>query len=160
MFYVKLVDLSATYQMPFAVCRSDVCFLKSEGGLKGPPALNRTFQSPPGIGLRKVTTLNTWMDFVLRRGYLFPYKASTVSEPPQPPQPRVLWRDRRRPLHRRRSSSDARNHNRIRRIVWWGRYPGSLDLILIETVSLPCPDYWRKSLWPKLFTFSLESLFQ
>ena len=36
MFYVKIVDLSTTvtYQIPFAVCRSDVWFLISEGGPK------------------------------------------------------------------------------------------------------------------------------
>ena len=37
--------------MMFAVCRSDVWFSGSEGGSKRPPAQNRTFQSPPGIGL-------------------------------------------------------------------------------------------------------------
>ena len=53
MFYVKVVDLLTTYQMPFAVCRSDVWFFRSEGGgRKAPPAQNRTFQSPPGIGLK------------------------------------------------------------------------------------------------------------
>ena len=51
MFSVKVVDLSTTYQMPFSACRSDVWFSRSEGGRKGPPAQNRTFQSPPGIGL-------------------------------------------------------------------------------------------------------------
>ena len=51
MFYVKVVDLLSTYKMPFGVCRSDVWFLRSEGGPKRPPAQNRTFQSPPGIGL-------------------------------------------------------------------------------------------------------------
>ena len=48
-FFIKVVDLSTSYQMPFAVCRSNVCFLISEGGRKGPrpesnlskPARNR-----------------------------------------------------------------------------------------------------------------------
>ena len=53
MFYVKVVDLSTNYEMQFAVCRSDVWFLRSEGGSeKATPAQNRTFQSPLGIGLR------------------------------------------------------------------------------------------------------------
>ena len=51
MFYVKVVDLSMTYQIPLAVCRFDVWYLRSEGGRKRPSAQNRTFQSPPGIGL-------------------------------------------------------------------------------------------------------------
>ena len=50
-FYVKVVDLSTAYPMAVAVCHSDVWFLISEGGPKRPPAKNRTFQSPPGIGL-------------------------------------------------------------------------------------------------------------
>ena len=36
MFYVKVVDLSTTYWMLFAVCRSDVWFFISEGCRKGP----------------------------------------------------------------------------------------------------------------------------
>ena len=40
MFYVKVVDLSTAYQTPFAVCRSGVWFLISEGGVGGP-------KSPP-----------------------------------------------------------------------------------------------------------------
>ena len=49
--YVKVVELSTTYQMPFAVYRSDMWFFRSERGPKGEkaPAQNQTFQSPPGI---------------------------------------------------------------------------------------------------------------
>ena len=54
MFYVKVVDLATTYQIPFAVCRSYVWFLRYEGAEKAPSAQNRAFQSPPGIGLRRV----------------------------------------------------------------------------------------------------------
>ena len=52
MFHAKFADLSTTYKMPFAICRSDVWFLIYERGPKRSPfAPNRTFQSPPGIGL-------------------------------------------------------------------------------------------------------------
>ena len=37
MFYVKVLDLSKTYQMPFAVCRSDVWLSRSEEGRKETP---------------------------------------------------------------------------------------------------------------------------
>ena len=49
MFDIKVVDLSTTYQMPFAVGRFDVWFSRSEGAEKAPrsesnlsePARNR-----------------------------------------------------------------------------------------------------------------------
>ena len=51
-FYVKVVELWQTYPTPFAACRSDAWFSRSDGGPNlPPPAQNRTFQSPPGIGL-------------------------------------------------------------------------------------------------------------
>ena len=38
--------------MPFAACRSDAWFLRSDWGPnRPPPAQNRTYQSPRGIGL-------------------------------------------------------------------------------------------------------------
>ena len=82
MFWVKVVDLLATYQKLFAVCRSDVWLLKSEAGAeKAPPAQNRTFQSPPGIWVKCnasvffcegfttswVTRLGRWGDSSYRR---------------------------------------------------------------------------------------------
>ena len=45
-FYVKVVDLSTTYQMPFAVCRSDVWFSRSEGGAENPPRPESNLSEP------------------------------------------------------------------------------------------------------------------
>ena len=58
MFYVKVVDLSTTYQMPLAVCRFDVWFFISEGGgaERHPAAQNRTFQSSPGKELNALSS--------------------------------------------------------------------------------------------------------
>ena len=52
-FFTKVVGLSTNYQMPFTICRSDSWFSRSDG--EGEKARFRTFQSPPGIGLRSFT---------------------------------------------------------------------------------------------------------
>ena len=49
MFYVKVVDLRQTYPTPLVA--SMLGFRDLTGAEKAPPTQNRTFQSPPGIGL-------------------------------------------------------------------------------------------------------------
>ena len=57
MFYVKVVDLLTTYQMPFAVCRSDVFFFISEGGPKRPPLrLESNLSEPARNSVNDLTT--------------------------------------------------------------------------------------------------------
>ena len=51
MFLVKNVDLVEAYPTPFTVCRYDTWFSRYDGGADKATARNRTFQSPPGIGL-------------------------------------------------------------------------------------------------------------
>ena len=45
MFMLKVVDFSTPYQMPFAICRSDVWFFRSEGGPKRPPPRIEPFRA-------------------------------------------------------------------------------------------------------------------
>ena len=72
-FFVKVVDLWQNYPTPFAACRFEAWFSRYDGGPNRhplpPPAQNRTFQSPPGIGL-KITWFflifaRTWPQFDL-----------------------------------------------------------------------------------------------
>ena len=46
MFNVKFVDLLTTHQMPFAVCRSDVCFFRYEGGGEKAPRPESNLSEP------------------------------------------------------------------------------------------------------------------
>ena len=45
--FVKVVDLLTTYQMPFAVCRSDVFFRSKGGTEKAPPLRIEPFRARP-----------------------------------------------------------------------------------------------------------------